>query len=157
MTRVLVPSHVPSLAPPTRPYMSPSPEAAPRRPLPVVQLINARQRSTVYGLTIVDGRGRVADRTVTLALGWRPGDRLRLTMTTELITLAADAHGPLAVSGQGRVHVPAAARHACRINPGDRVLLAAEPDAGVLLIHPLTTIDAMLAQFHDRAIAGAAA
>jgi bifunctional DNA-binding transcriptional regulator/antitoxin component of YhaV-PrlF toxin-antitoxin module len=125
--------------------------------LPIVQLINPRRRSTIYGLTAVDGRGRLADRTVTLTLGWRPGDRLRLTVTTELINLAADPNGPLAVSGQGRVHVPAAARHACRINPGDRVLLAAEPDAGVLLIHPLTTIDAMLAQFHDRAMAGAAA
>jgi bifunctional DNA-binding transcriptional regulator/antitoxin component of YhaV-PrlF toxin-antitoxin module len=41
------------------------------------------------------------------------------------------------VSSQGRVHLPAAARHACRITPGDRVLLAAEPADGVLVVHPL--------------------
>jgi hypothetical protein len=33
----------------------------------------------VYGLARVDGSGRVADRSVTGALGWQGGDRLPLT------------------------------------------------------------------------------
>jgi hypothetical protein len=33
----------------------------------------------VYGLDRIDASGRVADRTVTCALGWHGGDRLTLT------------------------------------------------------------------------------
>ena len=39
----------------------------------------ALPRDVVYGLARVDRSGRVADRTVTGALGWRGGDRLTLT------------------------------------------------------------------------------
>jgi bifunctional DNA-binding transcriptional regulator/antitoxin component of YhaV-PrlF toxin-antitoxin module len=63
----------------------------------------------------------------------------------------------LAVSSQGRVHLPAAARRACRIIPGDRVLLAAEPADGILLVHPLATLDAMVARLRDHVMAGEAA
>jgi bifunctional DNA-binding transcriptional regulator/antitoxin component of YhaV-PrlF toxin-antitoxin module len=157
VTGSLVPTLVPALALPARSDVSRSPRTAARRPLPLGRLINARQRSTVYGLTAVDGRGRVADHTVTQALGWAPGDRLTILVTKGLITVTADTDGQLAVSGQGRVHLPAAARHACRITPGDWVLLAAEPDHGVLLVHPLATVDAMVAHFHDHVMAGDAA
>jgi bifunctional DNA-binding transcriptional regulator/antitoxin component of YhaV-PrlF toxin-antitoxin module len=54
------------------------------------------------------------------------------------------------------VHLPAAARHACRITPGDRVLLAAEPTDGVLVVHPLATLDAMACRFRDQLMAGEA-
>src|SRR4051794_12792138 len=114
---------VPSLALPAAPDVFRSPRTAARRPLPLGRLIHARQRSTVYGLTSVDRRGRVADQFVTQALGWAPGDRLTIRVTKGWITVTADADGRLAVSGQGRVHLPAAARRACRIAPGDRVLL----------------------------------
>jgi hypothetical protein len=33
----------------------------------------------VYGLGRIDASGRVADQSVTCALGWRGGDRLTLT------------------------------------------------------------------------------
>ena len=157
MTGSLVPTLVPSLALPARFDVPRSPRTPPRRPLPVARLINARRRSTVYGLTAVDGCGRVADQTVTQALGWQPGDRLTIRVTEGLITVTADADGQLAVSGQGGVHLPAAARHACRITPGDRVLLAAEPADGVLVVHPLATLDAMVAHFHDHVRTGDAA
>src|SRR5689334_14404379 len=127
MTGSLVPMLVPSLALPPRPDTPRSPRIGPRRQLPMARLVAARQRTTVYGLTAVDGRGRVADRKVTHALGWRPGDPLSIRVTNGLIIVAADADGPVAVSNQGRVHLPAAARHACRITPGDWVLIAAEP------------------------------
>jgi bifunctional DNA-binding transcriptional regulator/antitoxin component of YhaV-PrlF toxin-antitoxin module len=120
-------------------------------------LIAARERSTVYGLTAVDSRGRVSDKSVTRALGWQPGDPLSLRVTDGLIIVVAVAEGQLAVSNQGRVHLPAAARHACRITPGDRVLLAAEPADGVLVVHPLATLDAMISRFRDHVMTGEAA
>jgi bifunctional DNA-binding transcriptional regulator/antitoxin component of YhaV-PrlF toxin-antitoxin module len=124
--------------------------------MPVARLVGARERTTVYGLTAVDGRGRVADRTVTQALGWQPGNPLSIRVTNGLIIVAA-ADGPVAVSNQRRVHLPAAARHACRIAAGDRVLLAAEPDDGLLVVHPLATLDAMVAGLRDQLKTGEAA
>jgi hypothetical protein len=35
----------------------------------------------VYGVGRIDGSGRVSDRAVTVALGWRNGDRLTITGT----------------------------------------------------------------------------
>jgi AbrB family looped-hinge helix DNA binding protein len=111
----------------------------------------------VYGLTTVDGRGRVADLVVARALAWRPGNRLNVRVTGNVIILAAADAGQIAVSSQGRVHLPAAVRHACGIAAGDRVLLAAEPADGVLVVHPLATLDAMITLLHDRVMAGDAA
>ena len=67
------------------------------RPLPMARLTGKRERSTVYGLTAVDARGRVADRTVTAALGWQPGDRLSLHVANGLIIVTAADDGLLAV------------------------------------------------------------
>ena len=41
----------------------------------------------VYGLARVDRSGRVADRTVTGALGWRGGDRLTLTAEAGVVLI----------------------------------------------------------------------
>jgi hypothetical protein len=56
----------------------------------VARLVGARERATVYGLTAVDGRGRVADRTVTRALGWQPGKPLSICATGPLNRLGRD-------------------------------------------------------------------
>src|SRR5262245_31836976 len=111
--------------------------------MPVARLVGARERTTAYGLAAVDGAGRLADRTVTNALGWQPGDPLNIRVTNGLIIVAAATDGPVAVSNQGRVHLPAAARHACRITAGDRVLLAAGPADGLRLGHPPANRDAI--------------
>jgi hypothetical protein len=87
----------------------------------MARLFSARECSTVYGLTAIDARGPVADRVVTAALGWQPGSRLNLRVTGHLIVVTAIADGLLAVSGQSRVHLPAAARYACGIRPAVRV------------------------------------
>lgn len=109
VTGSLISTLVPSLSFPVRSDVARSPRTAPRWPLPVAGLINERRRSTVYGPTAVDGRGRVADQTVTRALGWQPGDRLTIRVTKGLITVTADADGQLAMSRQGRVHLRSAA------------------------------------------------
>ena len=157
MTASLIPTLVPALALPPRSDHTRSPRTGSRRPLPVAALIAQRDRSPVYGLAAVDSRGRVADHLVVQALGWQRGTPLTTLMTGGLILVTATEDGQLAVSSQGRVHLPAAVRHACRIVPGDRVLLAAEPDEGVLVVHPPATIDAMFTRFRNQAMVGDAA
>ena len=50
-------------------------------------------RDVVYGLAHVDRSGRVADRSVTGALGWRGGDRLTLTAEAGVVVIRRDPSG----------------------------------------------------------------
>jgi hypothetical protein len=97
-------------------------------------------------MSAVDARGRLADRVVIAALGWHPGDLLTVRVAGGAITITTGAEGYIAVSRNGRVHLPAEARHACAIDVGDRVLLAAEPAQGTLVVHPSVRLDLLLQQ-----------
>ncbi len=44
----------------------------------------------VYGLGRMDEWGRVADRAMTSALGWQPGDRLTLTANAGVVIARRD-------------------------------------------------------------------
>jgi hypothetical protein len=84
----------------------------------------------VYGLATIDCNGRLADTTVSRALGWAPHTRLDNHESGGLVLVVADGHGVFRLTGQGYVRLPAAVRHWCALLPGDRVLLAADPDRG---------------------------
>jgi len=87
----------------------------------------ALPRDVVYGLAHVDRSGRVADRTVTGALGWRGGDRLTLTAEAGVIVIRRDPSGLVTLPPRSCVPIPAALRYRCGLHPGDPVLLTAVP------------------------------
>jgi len=62
--------------------------AAGRRPLPLARPVPAppAPEDVVYGIGRIDSSGRIADRTVTTALGWADGDRLILTAEAGVAT-----------------------------------------------------------------------
>jgi hypothetical protein len=157
MTSSLVPTLVPSLAMPPRSDHRVSPGSGSWRPLPVAPLLGPRDRSTVYGLAAVDARGRVADHAVMRALGWRAGTPLNIKVICGLIVVTAGDDGQVGVTNQGDVRLPAAVRYACGIERGDRVLLAAEPAEGVLVVHPPATLDTMFGRVRAQVMAGEAA
>jgi len=107
-----------------------------------------RERGTVYGLAAVDGRGRIADHQVMTALGWLSGTRLDIRECEGLVLVAANRHGVFAMTSQGHLRLPGTVRHWCRLAPGERVLLAAHPAEGRLVVYPPAAVDAMIAQFH---------
>jgi hypothetical protein len=102
----------------------------------------------VYGLAAVDCRGRVADRAVVHALGWTPGTRLDIRETRGLLVIRTDTHGVFSVTTQGHLRLPAPVRRCCGLLPGDRVLLAADPNRDLLIVHPPAALDDLLAQHH---------
>lgn len=57
------------------------PGSATGRPLPLAHAepVPPAPEDVVYGIGRIDASGRIADRTVTSALGWSAGDRLTLT------------------------------------------------------------------------------
>ncbi|SCG69236.1 AbrB/MazE/SpoVT family DNA-binding domain-containing protein [Micromonospora halophytica] len=125
-----------------------------RPPLPLARLAPTRDGSTVYGLATLDVHGRVADRAVMIALGWAPGLRLGIRESGGLIIVDPDPGGVFRVTKEGHVRLPAVVRQWCGLTAGDRVLLAADPKAGRLVLHPPASLDAVVARVHDEAFAG---
>jgi hypothetical protein len=108
----------------------------------------------VYGLSAVDDRGRLADRVVWRALGWTPGTRLQIRAAGGLVVVDADPGGAFAVTRQGHVRIPATIRHWYGLAAGDRLLLAADPALGQLVVYPPVALDRVTAALDAAALAG---
>jgi hypothetical protein len=158
---VVVVTHA-AIAPLLLPARTPSAEAAPtpraaavpRRGLSLPQPPITRTADTVYGMSVLDRGGRIADRAAVAALGWTPGTRLRVCIARTHLTLCAAINGPLAVKDHRFLWLPAATRHRLDLRPGDRVLLAAEPKRQTLVIYPPATLDELLAHGRSASTGG---
>jgi hypothetical protein len=95
----------------------------------------------VYGVGRIDASGRIADRAVTSALGWRGGDRLTLTADAGVVTARRDPGGMLTLPDRAYIAIPAALRRRCGLRPGDRVLLAAAPGDDTLTAYSFAVVD----------------
>ena len=131
-----------SAAPPGRQLA----RAARRRPLPLArpEPLPSVPDDVVYGIGRIDSSGRIADRTVTSALGWAGGDRLTLTADAGVITARRDPGGLVTLPARAYIAIPAALRRRCGLRPGDRVLLAAAPGDGTLTAYSLAVVDQAL-------------
>ena len=95
----------------------------------------------MYGIGRIDASGRVADRAVIGALGWRGGDRLTLTAEAGVVTARRDPGGMVTVPASAYIAIPAALRRRCGLRPGDRVLLAAVPGQDTLAAYSFAVVD----------------
>ncbi|MGX7673755.1 AbrB/MazE/SpoVT family DNA-binding domain-containing protein [Plantactinospora sp. DSM 117369] len=109
---------------------------------------------TVYALSAVGRSGRVADRSIVQVLGWVPGTRLDVRERAGIIVVRTAADGVHRVDDRGHLFLPGAVRRWCRLTAGDRVLLAADSATGVLMAHPLATLDRILAGVHETVAGG---
>ena len=117
--------------------------SAAARPLPLARPVSVppAPRDVVYGIGRIDASGRIADRAVICALGWRGGDRLTLTVDAGVVTARRDPGGMITLPGRAYIAVPAALRRRCGLRPGDRVLLAAVPGDDTLTAYSLAVVD----------------
>ena len=88
------------------------------------------------------------------ALGWAAGCRLDIRENGGLILVRANWQGVFNITSQGHLRLPATVRHWCALVPGDRVMLAANPADGLLVVHPPAALDAMITQFHAAVLGG---
>jgi AbrB family looped-hinge helix DNA binding protein len=93
--------------------------------------------------------GRVADRTVTMALGWQRGDRLIVTGTDDVVLARRDPAGMVTVAARAYIAIPAPLRRRCGLRAGDRVLLAALPDEDALAAYPMSVVDLVIREFRN--------
>lgn len=143
MTGTLIAPVIPSSAV-ARPARAPT--AARALPLTVPPVRPpALPRDVVYGLAHVDRSGRVADRAVAGALGWRGGNRLTLAAEAGVVVIRRDPSGLVTMPPRSCVPIPAAVRHCCGLLPGDPVLLTAVPAKDTQTAYSLAVVDQALA------------
>jgi hypothetical protein len=116
------------------------------RPLPMAGPAAALSvpSGVVYGIGRIDASGRITDRAITSALGWRDGDRLTLTASPGVMTARRDPGGMVTVPARACVAIPAVLRRRCGLRPGDRVLLAVFPARDTLAAYSLAVVDQAL-------------
>lgn len=153
MTSSLVSPVIPAIALPHRDQQRSTSDARAarrRRHLPVPDVPLPRTNATVYGMTTLDCRGRVANQAALRALGWTAGRRLQIRETHGLVIIHADPHGVFQVTSRGHLRLPANVRHCCGLATGERVLLAADPTQKQLVIYPPAALDTIIAERHTR-------
>jgi hypothetical protein len=97
-----------------------------------------------YGIGRIDASGRVSDRAVICALGWRSGDRLTLTADAGVVVARRDASGMAVLPPREYLVIPAVLRRRCGLRAGDLVLLAAVPGQDALAAYPIAVVDKAL-------------
>ena len=98
----------------------------------------------LYGFGRMDEWGRVADRAMIAALGWRRRDRLTLTAAAGVVTARRDPGGMVTMPAKPYLVIPAALRRRCGLRAGDRVLLAAFRDRDALAAYSFAVVDQAL-------------
>lgn len=99
------------------------------------------------------GGGAVEDG-APATLGWPPELRLDIRDTDGVLVIHADPAGESRTTGQGHLRLPARVRRWCGLEVGDRVLLAADPTRGQLVVYPPAVLDSMIAARHHRSEGG---
>jgi len=115
-------------------------------------LARPRAGSLVYGMGRVDERGAVSNRATVDALGWTAGDHLHIAVVGGSVSCSVVAYrdegGAFAVGSKPYLVIPAAVRRRSGLRARDLVLVAADPHHGMLVVHPLAAVDAMITAYH---------
>jgi len=125
------------------------PPRPPTRGLPIARLFSPeRDSSAYYVVTTIDGRGRLADRSPLRILQWRPGLPVAVSVVAGAVVVVPQRGGREKITRQGHLRLPLPVRHACHFKAGDRLLMAACPDRGLLVAYPMSALDAMVLAYH---------
>ncbi|MFJ8911135.1 hypothetical protein [Amycolatopsis sp. NPDC102389] len=90
----------------------------------------------------------MSDRSILKTLGWGPGDSLQITVIDSAVVVHPHSAGVFVVPPRPYLVLPALVRRRCGIHAGDRLLLAADPSHGALVVHPLAALDELLVAHH---------
>ena len=111
-------------------------------------LLSSRGGSLVYGMGRIDAWGVVSNRDTITTLGWTAGDRLQIAVVDGSVVAHRDPDGLFAMGSQPYFVLPATVRHRPGLRPREQVLVVADPNHDVLVVHPLVALDVMITTYH---------
>ncbi|HEX6347550.1 AbrB/MazE/SpoVT family DNA-binding domain-containing protein [Umezawaea sp.] len=148
-------SIIPALVHPVRDTVASIARSGEISGLPLPRLATLpHERPMLYGMATLDRGGRFGDRRMMRALGWRSDEHLDVALVRDVVLIRPDEEGLFRVPPGLLAVVPAPVRHWCALSPGDRVLLVADLERGVLAVHTTTTLDRLVLAHHARVFGG---
>jgi hypothetical protein len=125
-----------------------------RPPMPLPQLPEPVDSDVIFGMIRLDPGGRIMSRQMLTSLEWESGDRVSFTIRDGLVVISRDPAGIRPVCEPSFLRLPKHVRLACRMQSGDRILLAALPGKRRLIVHPPATLTAMTAAIYESVAGG---
>jgi hypothetical protein len=123
--------------------------SANRGRLPLVELPPLPQSSSLrYGMGKIDSDGRVSNSSIITALGWSEGDRLHMALLGQSVVVHREPTGAFRLGRKPYLVLPVTVRRRSGLGPGQQVLLAADPNYDMLVVHPQAALDAMITAYH---------
>lgn len=134
-------------------------EPPPLSPAPLPTLLSGTLPTSstdglLVGMARIDRSGRLHERRLLQALSWIRGQPLALDVSHGLIVVRPTPTGPHVLDHRGALHLPAATRHMCGINPGPPVVLAASVPEQTVVIHPGKVVARLLATHYADLLGG---
>jgi hypothetical protein len=121
----------------------------------VAELLALPRRGALrYGMARVDAGGVVSHRATVTALGWQPGDRLHVASIGGSVVVHRHPNGPFSMPNGPYLQLPAAIRKRSGARAGEQVLIAADPNHDVLVVHPLAALDSMITAYPASLVQG---
>ncbi|WP_327098071.1 hypothetical protein OIE68_04140 [Nocardia vinacea] len=114
---------------------------------PVTELFRAASVPKLQwrcGIRRVDVNGRVLVQDVLSHVGWTPHTALAWSICSDMLVVGPGAGAGLRIGAGGALRVPARARRRIDVRAGDNVLIAAHPQAGILLVLAPALVEQML-------------
>jgi hypothetical protein len=125
-----------------------------RPPMPLPKLPEPVHSDVIFGMIRLDLGGRIMSRGMLASLEWAPGDRVSFAIREGLIVISRDPDGIRPVCEPSFLLLPKHVRLACRMQAGDRILLAALPGKQLLIVHPPAALVAMTAAIYESVAGG---
>lgn len=107
-----------------------------------------------YCLTVMDARGRLADRAPVRAMGWSPDDSLNGKVGEGFIIIQRGEDRTCLVTAQGRLRVLSPIRLSAELSTGVRLLAVARRKEGVVILCTMDLVESALAAFIDSGSGG---
>ena len=90
------------------------------------------------------------------AVGWWSGQRLSVGVVAGSVVVRPDPAGVFRLARREYLPLPSTARRWTRLEPGQRVLLTADPDQSVVVVSTLASLERMLSEHHAAVLGGGA-
>ncbi|MFC4856117.1 hypothetical protein [Actinophytocola glycyrrhizae] len=111
-------------------------------------LARSRTGSLIYGMGTLNERGAVSNWATVDALGWSTSDHLHIALVGGSVVAHRDEAGAFAMGPKPYLVLPAAVRYRAGTRARDLVLVVADPNHDVLVVHPLVALDSMITTYH---------
>jgi hypothetical protein len=118
-------------------------------PVPRLDDVAADVPASTFYATTIDDRGRIGARSPLLDLMWAPGLHVFFGLRDGVVVVEPSQLGRR-VGRRGHVRVPAGLRHRCRLGPGARVLVVADPQRNLMEIYPPAVVEVVLEMCRQR-------